>query len=95
MYQVEFLPASIDDLSTLDRTVAQRMIRKLRWLAENFDAVKPESLSALLAGLLKLRLGDYRILYEVDHQPTLLIIHLVGHRREIYNRIQAGEVLLE
>ncbi|MBI4189547.1 MAG: type II toxin-antitoxin system RelE/ParE family toxin [Betaproteobacteria bacterium] len=46
---------------------------------------RPETLSGDLSGLSKIRVGDYRILYEPDHNRKVLTVHLVGHRREIYS----------
>lgn len=34
----------------------------------------------------KLRVGDYRVLYEFDAQLGRIYLHYVGHRREIYQR---------
>ncbi len=34
----------------------------------------------------RLRVGDYRVLYEFDVTAGRLILHFVGHRREIYQR---------
>ncbi len=34
----------------------------------------------------KLRVGDYRVLYEVDLKLGRIYLHYVGHRREIYKR---------
>ena len=34
----------------------------------------------------RLRVGDYRILYEFDAQAGRIFLHYVGHRREIYKR---------
>jgi mRNA-degrading endonuclease RelE of RelBE toxin-antitoxin system len=35
---------------------------------------------------MKLRVGDYRVVYQIDHERNVLTIFLVGHRREIYER---------
>jgi len=40
MYQVEFRPRAARDSEKLDQVVADRLLNKLRWLAENFDSVK-------------------------------------------------------
>jgi mRNA interferase RelE/StbE len=32
----------------------------------------------------RLRVGDYRVLYEFDAEAGRLFLHYVGHRREIY-----------
>jgi mRNA interferase RelE/StbE len=84
MYQVQFLPEATEALGRLDKPVAQRLLKKLRWLAENFDSLKPESLAGPFGSFLKFRVGDYRIIYRVDRQNRRLTIVLVGHRREIY-----------
>lgn len=34
----------------------------------------------------KLRVGDYRVLYEFDASRGRIHLHYVGHRREIYQR---------
>jgi mRNA interferase RelE/StbE len=35
----------------------------------------------------KLRVGDYRVLYEFDLQLGRIFLHYVGNRREIYRRV--------
>jgi mRNA interferase RelE/StbE len=87
MYQLNLLPTAIDDLRRLQKTVAQRIISKLRWLAENFDSIRPQGLVGPLAGLNKLRVGDYRVIYEEDRENRLITVHLIGHRREIYRQV--------
>jgi mRNA interferase RelE/StbE len=44
----------------------------------------PERLQGRFKGLFKLRVGDYRIIYELDDPRRLIVVHLVGHRRDIY-----------
>jgi len=87
MYQVEFRPRAAQDFDNLDQFVADRVLKKLRWLAENFDSVKPEPLTGAFSGLFKLRVGDYRVIYQADREKKVLTVQLVGHRREIYDRL--------
>jgi mRNA interferase RelE/StbE len=49
--------------------------------------VKPESLTGPFPGLLKLRIGDYRVVYQADREKKVLRVRLVGHRREIYDQL--------
>jgi mRNA interferase RelE/StbE len=86
MYQIEFRPRAAQDFENLDDVVASRVLKKLRWLAENFDSIKPEPLAGPFSGLFKLRVGDYRIIYQANRDKKLLTIGLVGHRREIYSQ---------
>ncbi len=84
MYEIEFQSRAAQDLGRLDHVVAGRILGKIRWLAVNFDSIKPESLVGGFEGLLKLRVGDYRVIYRADQERKVLRIELVGHRREIY-----------
>lgn len=85
-YYVEFRPQSSENLGRLTKSNAQRVLNKISWLANNFDAVSHEALTAELKGLFKLRIGVYRAIYSVVRKKRLIIIHLVGHRRNIYER---------
>lgn len=72
------------DLAGLDRAVAQRIIARIQWLAENLSQIRPEPLAGEFAGLFKLRVGDYRVIYQILDGGATLLILAVGHRREIY-----------
>ena len=84
MDHVDFTPDAEADLARLDTPAAERVLKKLRWLAENLDAVKPEALRGEWQGVFKLRVGDYRVLYTLDKTKQRIIVHFVRHRREVY-----------
>jgi mRNA interferase RelE/StbE len=84
-YYVEFTSEATDDLEKLTSTIQQRILTKIRWLSENLDKLTPQTLSADLIGLFKLRVGDYRIIYSFDTNKQYITIHKVGHRRDVYN----------
>ena len=84
MYQVEFTPGAESDLSRLDAPIAQRVLKRLRWLAENFEALRPEPLTGQWQGVFKLRMGDYRVLYTYDPAKRRIVVHFIRHRREVY-----------
>jgi mRNA interferase RelE/StbE len=83
-YRLEFLPSARDDLASLDRAVAERVFKKLGWLAENFERLTPEPLGGGFAGLFKLRVGSYRAVFAYDERSRLLTVHLIAHRSRIY-----------
>jgi mRNA interferase RelE/StbE len=85
MYEVEFRPRAAREFENLDKETAARITRRLRWLADNFDSIRAEPLAGPLSGLFKLRVGDYRIIYRPDRDKRIIIVFMVGHRREIYN----------
>ena len=84
MYHVEFTPTAAEDLARLNKPIAQRILSKIRWLAENFPALTPKPLTGQWAGVYKLRVGDYRVLYTFDNTETSITVHFVRHRRKVY-----------
>ncbi|MBC7258084.1 MAG: type II toxin-antitoxin system RelE/ParE family toxin [Chloroflexi bacterium] len=84
MYEVHFTPDAEADLARLDAANVRRVFARLRWLAENFDHVRPESLTGEWKGVFKLRVGDLRVLYTVQRASHRIIVHFVRHRREVY-----------
>ena len=83
-YSIRILKPAIRDLERLDKNVATRIVKRIDWLSENFPSIKPTALKGELSGLFKLREGDYRIIYQILHKERTLVIHAIGHRREIY-----------
>ncbi len=84
-YSVEYEPEALADLEKLTKTVCERIVNKINWLAENFDQITPQTLAAELSGFFKLRVGDYRVIYEFDPEKRIIFIDRIGHRKEIYN----------
>jgi mRNA interferase RelE/StbE len=78
------MKAAVRDLENLDKSMAHRIGRKIKWLAENAETIQPKGLQRNLAGLAKIREGDYRIIYEIIHAEEIVVIHFIGHRREVY-----------
>lgn len=86
MYHIRILKAASHELARLDKPVGRHIVERINWLAKNLDDIQPEPLRGDLIGLHKLRVGDYRVIYEIVHNEKTIIIHAVGHRREIYRK---------
>ncbi len=86
MYRPRILESASRELQRLDPPVAHRIVDRIRWLAEHFEEIKPEPLKGVLTGLFKCREGDYRIIYEPLRKERVIVVHAVGHRREIYKK---------
>ena len=84
MYQVIILPKALDDLSHLDKTVSRRIIDKLSWLSGHIESITPLSLTGKYTDLFKLRIGDWRVIYDIDRDQRMITVHKVGHRSGIY-----------
>jgi mRNA interferase RelE/StbE len=83
-YRVSVLDAAERELVHLDKSVAQRIVKRVEWLALNLEEINPEALKGSFADLFKLRVGDYRVIYAILDNEHRIIIHSVGYRREIY-----------
>jgi mRNA interferase RelE/StbE len=74
------------DLKRLGHAVGTRIMGKALWLADTFLEHTPVSLGGKFKGLYKLRVGDWRVVYEIDHRRKALVVNFVDHRSKIYKR---------
>ncbi|MBM3475357.1 MAG: type II toxin-antitoxin system RelE/ParE family toxin [Armatimonadetes bacterium] len=87
-YEVRFERAADRDLDRLPAEVQRRVIQRIEALADHPRPPGAEALGGALHGLTKLRVGSYRISYEVNDEQGVVTIMEVGHRRDIYRRLQ-------
>ena len=73
MPPVVFTSQAEENLAKLDKQIAQRILKKIRWLGENLEAVTPEPLTGQFQGVYKLRVGDYRVLYTLEEENSVVI----------------------
>ena len=77
------LPAAIRDLGHLEAPVHERVTQKINTLADEPRPAGVEKLSGR-DNRYRVRVGDYRILYEIHDHRVLVLVARVGHRREVY-----------
>lgn len=84
-YSIVLSPAARKSLERLPAEIAARIITKIFTLAEN---PRPSGVVALqgVKGELRLRVGDYRIIYQVKDESKVVRVVKIGHRSEIYRR---------
>jgi mRNA interferase RelE/StbE len=86
MYNIRILDEASRELDRLDKPVGRRIVERINWLSEKLGDIRPEPLRGDLIGLFKLRIGDYRVIYEIIRDEKTIVIHAIGHRREIYRK---------
>jgi mRNA interferase RelE/StbE len=84
-YVIGFKHAAVDQLKRLDRPVVERILVKLLWLARNVETIPHNALTGQWIGFYRIRIGDYRVIYRLEHDESLIIVDALGHRREIYD----------
>lgn len=66
----------------LERNIQERIISSLERIR-----IRPEAFIAKLVGDpgYKLRIGDYRVIMDIDKNNLIILVIKVGHRKNIYN----------
>lgn len=67
-YNVVFSHEALASLSRLDKQAAQRVLDRIKWLSLHVEDVNHKALTSHLRGAFKLRVGDYRVVYELKHK---------------------------
>ncbi len=82
-WQISWSDQAVRDLATLDRAAARRIVTKREIVSAN-----PRRRFVRLVGAdeCKLRVGDYRVLAELDHATKRIMVSRVGHRSKVYQR---------
>ena len=82
-YNILLKPSVERDLRSLPKTVIARVMRQIESLED--EPVPRHSVKLVGAEqLYRIRVGDYRIVYEIDKEVKQILIHYVRHRREAY-----------
>jgi mRNA interferase RelE/StbE len=84
MHEVVLSAPAERDLKRLPAAVFHRMIAAIRVLAGNPRPPGCRKLQGSGHDDYRIRVGDYRVVYEVDDTATLVRIMRVRHRREVY-----------
>jgi mRNA interferase RelE/StbE len=86
-WEIEYDPQARKELRKLDRQVAQRIIRLLGERVALLD--DPRSIGEALHGpklgdRWKYRVGDYRIIADIEDKIVRIYVLRIGNRREVY-----------
>lgn len=81
-FQIIWSESAAKELKKLDRTVANRIYKKVSQLSENpyhSDVTK-------IVGdpYFRLRVGDYRIIFDIQNNMLRILVLKVGHRKNVY-----------
>ena len=90
MWRVEIGSKASAQLDELDAVIGASVERKIQWLAQNAGVMVHRRLVGMpedLAGLCKLRIGDFRILYWPYPEQQSIRIYRIQHRSEVYRRL--------
>ena len=81
-YQILIKPSARRELEGLDNTTLQRVDKAILPLSKNPHPRGSKKLAGI--PLYRVRVGSYRILFEVNDAKEQVTIVSIGHRRDIY-----------
>lgn len=82
-YSVTYKNSAAKTLRKLDRQYQQAIITAIGDLAKE---PRPYGAKKLQGGRgeYRLRVGSYRVIYEIQDQKLIILVLTIGHRREVY-----------
>jgi mRNA interferase RelE/StbE len=82
-YRITFTPEASREFSSLPKDVQRRIDPRILALADNPWPPGSKKLKGM-KNLHRIRIGDYRVVYQVQSDVLLVLVVRIGHRREIY-----------
>lgn len=87
-YRVEYTKQAVKQLKKLDKSTASLIIG---WIEKNLvDCENPrqygKGLVANHRGEWRYRIGNYRLIADIQDEKIVILILSIGHRREIYEK---------
>lgn len=83
-YSIRIKQSAAKALARINRHERQRIIDRIDQLSDNPSA--GSVLKGEFSGLRRIRVGTYRIVYEIRDQELVILVVRIGHRREVYRR---------
>ena len=81
-YRIEILRSAQRQIAKIDRQDQSRIVMAIRDLASSPRPAGCKKLSSRPAW--RIRVGDYRVIYEIHDDQLLILVVTIGHRRDIY-----------
>jgi mRNA interferase RelE/StbE len=81
-WRVVFVRTAEKELAKLSSEIQLRLGRAIRSLEDDPFPARAKRLKGREE--FRIRVGDYRVLYTVEHKSRVLMISGIGHRREVY-----------
>ena len=87
-YTIEWDGESKKNLNSLDNSVRQQVMRFINKLEKTSNPKAfGEALTGNLAGYWKYRVGDYRIVADIQDNKLVILVIAIDHRRKIYKKL--------
>ncbi len=85
MYSVTFKASALKELNELNNKDIKRIMEKITALEKEPRPVNCKKLTGSNENLYRIRIGVYRVIYNIDDGIRVVNVRDVGHRKDIYN----------
>lgn len=82
LYEIIFSEIALKQLKKLEHSLQERIISSLERIR-----IRPETYLKKLVGCVgyRLRVGDYRVIVDLDNNKLLILVIKIGHRKNVYD----------
>lgn len=84
-YEIRFAERAIKEFNKLDGATKLRIARATKILASN--PFPPKAKRVVGFDYWRIRVGDYRIIYEIHGKDLVVLVVRLGHRSNVYKRL--------
>ncbi|HEY4235583.1 MAG TPA: type II toxin-antitoxin system RelE/ParE family toxin [Lacipirellulaceae bacterium] len=86
VYRIDLKPSARDSLAKIPQPGRQRIRKKIDRLAEN---PRPRGVEKLAGGdeLYRIRVGDYRVIYQIHDNALLVLVVRIGGRGDVFRHL--------
>ncbi|GAA3460657.1 type II toxin-antitoxin system RelE/ParE family toxin [Saccharothrix longispora] len=85
-YEIEWAASALRELRKLDKQVGRRIALAVTALGTDPRPPGCRALTGRPAGVMRIRVGDHRVVYRIEDAKVLVTVVRVAHRREAYRR---------
>ncbi len=88
MHKVTYTDSARKDLKALEVEIARRIIKKVYFFSTQDNPLRfAEKLTDFRFGSYRFRIGDYRAIFDADHNGSLFVLTIlrVRHRKDVYH----------
>ncbi len=81
-YSLKIKQSALKEIQRLDKSQQIRLIEAIDKIADNPHIGK--LLKGEFSGLRRIRVGSYRVIYEINEGEVLILILRIAHRKDVY-----------
>ncbi|MEV0676836.1 type II toxin-antitoxin system RelE/ParE family toxin [Actinosynnema sp. NPDC050436] len=86
-YEIEWTASALRELHKLDKQTGRRIALAVTALGTDPRPPGCRPLTGQPAGVMRIRIGDHRVIYQVEDSRVLVTVVRVAHRREVYRKL--------